>query len=1514
MEFKNVDFRAGLRLPLQWILTLLLGLMVQSTLAIEAQVLYGSWESSGGKGDRDGKGGEKLSGNPRFKFTVESETEVDIRLGNSTNICFADTYLYLLTKNGHFIEKDDDWDRFRKSENHDDYNLRCSTDSRIKKTLKAGEYQLVAATFYADHNGEFKISVRGSGISNFSLKGPVEKKLIGSWQLSTGQSLDNNPRYEFTIETKGFVDIGLESLNDTCTDSHRDPFLYLLDENGREIFSIDDDYRSHHLHLVGCKFNSYIYKKELQVGTYQLVAATYSPGETGEFQISVSGIDISEFLLRNSLQKLKGSWDISAGKNTLLFGNPRYEFKVEPEMSHVKISLKSLDDQCLGKGNDGKYIKPKPYLYLLKENDDIANLLPSNNYFSDSDSDWRTSDCLYKSEIETYLEPGKYQLVAATNEPYKSGDFVISIDGRGITGFKSNKYIKKRDFWEASAGPTENHFANPQYNLILTEERDVLIRLDTRADSLGALPDPKLFLLSRNSAGEEIPVDTSDVEDTPDIMKKYENLWRDNDRSIARSDYSFWNRAEGSNSAIKATLKAGEYKIVAATNELFESGDFVLSVGGLEENSDDNLEKIPPQEFNYSQEDLISGTWTGSGVQNIKINNPENPHYKMELENKSFVKIEFKTHGQCDDPNSLNLYLLDSFGSEINVLAAVHGNNDESCVATLKRVLDKGIYQLVATTTTNKVEKFTLSVGGFSKGDFSASLLEIKNYSGEWTSLAGKRVDTPDNPHYEFMVNEDSAVDIRLEDATGLCNIEIDPYIILLGPDGSRYDSNLHNNFVDKPKRGRCAKVARIQQQLPKGLYRLVAATEQANPDQWGYFSLSVSGSSVSELSELHFETPKEQYIKGKWKKLVGHNIQNFEDFSKKYTENFYALNILKSGIVTIDLSSDKDTYLFLLDKDKKILQRHDDIARDDRNSRLKDIHLDEGMYYLVATTYFADDKESAKYTIKLSSAPEVGVILYPGSALDSSVIYGKWDSLTGSKIDSFEEFSEKHSDHFHTLKILKSGDVTIDLTSVEADTYLYLLDKNKKLEYKNNNLLAEGSKISGRDKDSRLEKIRLDKGVYYLVATTHSVDDNKSADYMIKLSSLTGVGILFNSESQSTMVLPILKKEDDKYIVNSVDLEIKVESKIKSFEHIPNKYHISHEKEVLGSFEWKDLKFDDWLKVLGKKKMFSNTIHHTLDLGLEDESFYVHLMDTKGQTWTSPVFNVGINKDLLKGSDMEMKSDSFDFNVQNSILTFRIEGLNLEDLDAYFIEEFSSSGQFLARSGWKRAGLEKSRQVFKSVAIGKISYVPLPSAATLKFTVKNKEGKLSYVIEEGIWTSIDLKEKNNTDDASAVTKPPKWKDDGLTARFDADGRIYLDGGDYDSQPWACVRDSLTGLVWEVKTNDGGINGKDRVFTKSNDDLVQAANKVGSVGLCGFKDWREPSKEELLTLINSENVQYSIAFDKSYFPNTGTHFYWTSDADDKVIDFGSGIGYRITDADQYNYRFRKRLVRGAMTQ
>ena len=48
--------------------------------------------------------------------------------------------------------------------------------------------------------------------------------------------------------------------------------------------------------------------------------------------------------------------------------------------------------------------------------------------------------------------------------------------------------------------------------------------------------------------------------------------------------------------------------------------------------------------------------------------------------------------------------------------------------------------------------------------------------------------------------------------------------------------------------------------------------------------------------------------------------------------------------------------------------------------------------------------------------------------------------------------------------------------------------------------------------------------------------------------------------------------------------------------------------------------------------------------------------------------------------------------------------------------------------------------------------------------------------------------------------------------RLNADGSDYTGNGDYNSQPWACVRDNHTGLVWEVKTDDGGIHDKNNTY------------------------------------------------------------------------------------------------------
>lgn len=36
---------------------------------------------------------------------------------------------------------------------------------------------------------------------------------------------------------------------------------------------------------------------------------------------------------------------------------------------------------------------------------------------------------------------------------------------------------------------------------------------------------------------------------------------------------------------------------------------------------------------------------------------------------------------------------------------------------------------------------------------------------------------------------------------------------------------------------------------------------------------------------------------------------------------------------------------------------------------------------------------------------------------------------------------------------------------------------------------------------------------------------------------------------------------------------------------------------------------------------------------------------------------------------------------------------------------------------------------------------------------------------------------------------------------------------DYATTPWACVQDNVTGLIWEVKTDDGGLHDKDDRYT-----------------------------------------------------------------------------------------------------
>ena len=140
-----------------------------------------------------------------------------------------------------------------------------------------------------------------------------------------------------------------------------------------------------------------------------------------------------------------------------------------------------------------------------------------------------------------------------------------------------------------------------------------------------------------------------------------------------------------------------------------------------------------------------------------------------------------------------------------------------------------------------------------------------------------------------------------------------------------------------------------------------------------------------------------------------------------------------------------------------------------------------------------------------------------------------------------------------------------------------------------------------------------------------------------------------------------------------------------------------------------------------------------------------------------------------------------------------------------------------------------------------------------------------------------------------------------------------------NAKSWSCVLDNRSGLVWEVKTNDGGARDKDNKYRWGGegvsdialrwtgnsygnkysesrwdgegdrfndwDKLIAATN---SEQLCGFSDWRVPDLYELASLVRCRDGHYQVidggcignyrrpTIDINYFPYTGSNLYWSA--------------------------------------
>jgi uncharacterized repeat protein (TIGR02543 family) len=86
------------------------------------------------------------------------------------------------------------------------------------------------------------------------------------------------------------------------------------------------------------------------------------------------------------------------------------------------------------------------------------------------------------------------------------------------------------------------------------------------------------------------------------------------------------------------------------------------------------------------------------------------------------------------------------------------------------------------------------------------------------------------------------------------------------------------------------------------------------------------------------------------------------------------------------------------------------------------------------------------------------------------------------------------------------------------------------------------------------------------------------------------------------------------------------------------------------------------------------------------------------------------------------------------------------------------------------------------------------------------------------------------------------------------------------------VQDNVTGLIWEVKTDDGSVHDKDNTYTWDDAQNVFIA-ELNSANFGGYSDWRLPTIKELASLVNLGKSNPTI--DDDYFPNTGMMCTWS---------------------------------------
>jgi len=165
-----------------------------------------------------------------------------------------------------------------------------------------------------------------------------------------------------------------------------------------------------------------------------------------------------------------------------------------------------------------------------------------------------------------------------------------------------------------------------------------------------------------------------------------------------------------------------------------------------------------------------------------------------------------------------------------------------------------------------------------------------------------------------------------------------------------------------------------------------------------------------------------------------------------------------------------------------------------------------------------------------------------------------------------------------------------------------------------------------------------------------------------------------------------------------------------------------------------------------------------------------------------------------------------------------------------------------------------------------------------------------------------------------------------------------------DAQQWSCVMDLTSGLTWEKSDPTTALHGHDTYSwyqpehnnpgsPRSHPDFVLGdstcygfnpndpasfcntnafIDRVNQSNYCGYSDWRLPTANELLTLVDAERKKNKIAplLDTRFFPFHDPFLYWTNTVNEEDVVVTIFADDRVMENSERTDSISIRLVRG----